>query len=146
MEPSKPDEGHLLAIDRTAASTDETLPGFLATPPEAPVYHGFQVLEDVVVDGFTLGLITAFEEEGATDGDAFVIAPDSSRAGLVWELSEDQRIEEIRPIERQRWGVWRVSFPCRMANREDARRNLQAILPALKPKWEEWRRTFGQEP
>ena len=145
MEPSDHDRGRPLALDRNAKSADETIPAFVARPSSAPVYHGFDVLEDVVIDGFTLGLITAIEEEGATEGDAFIIARDNSRAGLVWEFSADQLVEEICPIQPERWGVWGVSFPFRMANRADARRNLKAILPTLKPKWEEWRRLFGRQ-
>ena len=33
-----------------------------------------------------------------------------------------------------RWGVWEVHFPFAMNSRENARMNLQAILPRLKPK------------
>jgi hypothetical protein len=47
----------------------------------APVYHGFPVIEGVEADGFRLGTISAL---GPDDyGDAFVIAPDGSRAGLA---------------------------------------------------------------
>lgn len=111
MAEEKNDSGRPMAIDSTAESANVELPAFLARPPGAPVYHGFQTLEDVVVDGFTLGLITAFEEGGVTEGDAFVIAPDDSRAGLVWEFSNKQEIGEICPIVKERWGVWAVSFP-----------------------------------
>ena len=75
--------GRPLAVDSTAGSASDSLPGFLAKPSDAPVYHGFRVLSDVVVDGFTLGAITDFEVEPTTEGDSFVVAPDNSRAGLV---------------------------------------------------------------
>jgi hypothetical protein len=52
------------------------------------VYHGFPVLPDVEVDGFRLGMISDWEAQPATEGDAFLIAPDGSRAGLVWEVAE----------------------------------------------------------
>jgi hypothetical protein len=32
-------------------------------------------------------------------GDAFVIAPDGSRAGLVWEASDKPYFQEIMPVE-----------------------------------------------
>jgi hypothetical protein len=143
MEEEKNNLGRPVAVDGTAKSANKDLPAFLARPSDAPVYHGFQLLDDVVVDGFTLGLITDFEQ-GGTAGDAFVVAPDNSRAGLVWEVSDDQVIEELCPIENDRWGVWAVSFPREMSGREDARVNLRAILPRLKPKWEEWRERFGK--
>jgi hypothetical protein len=149
MAEEKPIKGRPVAFDNAADTANEGLPGFLAKPAGAPAYHGFQILDDVVVDGFTLGLITDFESEGATEGDAFVIAPDNSRAGLVWATPggpEDKpRLDELCPIEKERWGVWEVFFPFPMANREDARRNLRAVLPLLRPKWEEWRQAFGQE-
>jgi hypothetical protein len=51
-------------------------------PGRCAVYYGFVVLDDVDVDGFTLGKITDWEAEPCETGDAFVIAPDGSRAGF----------------------------------------------------------------
>jgi len=48
-------KGRPLAIDATAKSASPTEPAFIAPPEGAPVYHGFVVLDDVAVDGFTLG-------------------------------------------------------------------------------------------
>ena len=48
-------KGRPLAIDATARSASPTEAAFLALPEGAPVYHGFDVLDDVVADGFTLG-------------------------------------------------------------------------------------------
>jgi hypothetical protein len=132
--------GRPLAVDSTANSASDSLPGFLAKPPDAPVYHGFGVLSDVVVDGFTFGAITDFEAELTTEGDAFVVAPDNSRAGLVWEVSAGGCFEQICEEADDRWGVWAVSFPLPMTSRENAKANLAAILPLLKPRWEAWRR------
>jgi hypothetical protein len=136
-----PSLGHPLA-DESASSTSENVPGFLAKPANAPVYHGFRVLRDVAVDGFIFGAITDFEAQASSEGDAFVIAPDDSRAGLVWEVSDKKTFIEVSPLTADRWGVWEVSFPLGMTSRENARLNLQAILPKLKPKWEQWRRTY----
>lgn len=86
-----PDEtrppGRPLAVDFTADSASTDIPGFLAKPSGAPVYHGFRLLNDVVVDGFVLRVVTDFEADQATEGDAFVVAPDNSRAGLVWAVT-----------------------------------------------------------
>ena len=81
-------KGRPLAIDATALSASANEPAFIARPDGAPVYYGFIVLDDVSVDGFTLGKITDFEADPCDEGDAFVIAPDGSRAGLVWEVSD----------------------------------------------------------
>jgi hypothetical protein len=137
------DSGRPLSIDSTAKSASKSLPAFLARPSHAPAYHGFRVLSDVAVDGFTFGAITDFETQESNEGDAFVVAPDNSRAGLVWEISNKQVFTEVCPMTVNRWGVWEVSFPFEMTSRENARMNLEDILPKLKPKWEQWRQTFA---
>jgi hypothetical protein len=132
--------GREIAFDPSAESASATEPGFIAPPKGAPVYHGFQILNDVVVLGFKLGKITEFENGPCTEGDAFVIAPDNSRCGLVWEVSDKSIFEEVCPLEPKRWGVWGVSFPYAMTNRENARKNLESVLPQLQQRWEDWRR------
>jgi hypothetical protein len=136
----EPPRGRPLALDPQAPSDDEALPAFLAKPAGAPVYHGFPLLDDVSVDGFVLGAITDFEAAPCDYGDAFVVAPDGSRAGLVWEVSSDvSYFEEAGAPEADRWGVWAVTFPHPMTSRDNARLNLAAILPALRAQWEAWR-------
>jgi hypothetical protein len=134
--------GRRIAFDPSAESASPTEPAFIARPKGAPVYHGFQILSDVVVQGFTLGKITDFESEMCGEGDSFVIAPDNSRCGLVWEVSDRSYFEEVCPPEPGRWGVWGVSFPHTMTTREDARKNLESVLPQLQQRWEEWRRKY----
>jgi hypothetical protein len=135
-------KGRPIAIDATAKSASPTKPAFIARPAGAPVYYGFVVLDDVNVDGFTLGKITDFEAEPCETGDAFVIAPDGSRAGLVWEVIDKPYFREVRSIETSRWGVWGVGFSLPMNSRENARRNLESILPELKLRWAEWKTRF----
>jgi hypothetical protein len=142
MSPDQRDEphkSHPLAIDAQAASASTSLPGFLARPRGAPVYHGFPILDDVEIDGFCLGMITDWEAEEATEGDAFIVAPDGSRAGLVWDVGKEVNLRPIRPPEPGRWGVWSVTFPGPMRTRDDARVNLAVLVPILRPHWEEWR-------
>lgn len=140
-------KGKPLAIDHRAVSASPTAPAFVARPVDAPVYHGFRVLEDVTADGFTFGAITDFEAEPCDAGDAFVIAPDGSRAGLVWEVTEGsgERIEQVLPFDKERWGVWAVSFAYPMRNRADAHKNLAAVLAGLKARWEEWKRWLQED-
>ena len=137
--------GHQIAFDPSAESASPTEPGFVTPPKGAPVYHGFQILSDVVIQGFTLGKITDFESEQCDEGDSFVIAPDNSRCGLVWEVSDGSYFEEVCPLEPGRWGVWGVSFPHAMATRENARKNLESVLPQLRQRWEEWRRSYPRK-
>ena len=139
MSKDEQSKGKPVAIDHTAVSSSPTEPAFVAPPKGAPVYHGFVVLKDVSIDGFTFGAITDFEAEPCDTGDAFVVAPDGSRAGLVWEVSTTKYVEEVRPFEPDRWGVWAVSFPHPMDNRASARKNLLAVLPDLKTRWQDWK-------
>lgn len=78
-------EGQRLRLDTVAASASTELPAFLARPADSPAYHGFPILDGSVLDGFVFGVIT--EPNGATPaswGDANVVAPNGSRAGIVW--------------------------------------------------------------
>jgi hypothetical protein len=139
--PGKP-RGRPIAFEPKATSASASESAFIARPAGEPVYYGFQVLDDVVVQGFTLGKITDFEAEPCQEGDAFVVAPDNSRAGLVWEVVDSVSVSQVSPLEADRWGVWAVSFPHPMNSHENARRNLEIILPTLKEKWNEWREKF----
>jgi hypothetical protein len=133
--------GRPVAVDPNAISASATEPAFIAPPPGAPVYYGFQILHDVNVDGFTLGKITDFEAEQCDYGDAFVIAPDDTRAGIVWEVYLKPYFNQILPPDAKRWGVWGVSFQNPMRNRENAKRNLESIVPRLREEWEKWKST-----
>jgi len=119
-------------------------PAFIARPEGALVYHGFVILEDVAVGGFALGKITDCEAEPCATGDAFVIAPDGGRAGLVWEVCDPPYFREVLKIEEDRWGVWGVGFLLPMASRENARKNLESILPQLKSRWAECNSQFSR--
>jgi len=135
-------KGGPIAVDRKASRASTTEPAFIAKPADAPVYHGFQVLEDVIVEGFMFGKITDFEAEPSQEGDAFIVAPDNTRAGLVWEVTDRVSVSQVISPEANRWGVWAVSFPFPMNCRQNAQRNLELILPILKEKWSEWRAMF----
>jgi hypothetical protein len=106
-------KGRPMAVDSDVVGTSSDALAFITPPDGVPVYYGFPVLEDVVVDGFIFGKITDFDAEPCTEGDAFVIAPDNSRAGLVWEVGETVSISEVVPMDANRWGVWKVRFRVR---------------------------------
>ena len=140
-EKPRPPHGRPLALDLLAESGSQTEPAFLARPEGAPVYHGFKILDDVVVQGFALGKITDFDAEICDESDSFVVAPDGSRAGLVWKVSGEPYFAEILPLERERWGVWDVSFPYPMTNHDNARKNLEVVVQEFRRRWELWRRS-----
>jgi hypothetical protein len=138
-ERSRPVTGRPLAVDEEAESADPSLPAFLARPPGAPVYHGFPVIEGAEAEGFRLGMITDFLSQHATEGDAYVIAPDGSRAGLVWQSESAPYFEEVMAPAPDRWGVWAVGLALPMTTSDEARDYLAALLPHLRPRWEAWR-------
>ncbi len=82
---------------------------FLRPPSGAPPYYGFPTLEDSQIHGFTYGKISDFEAEAialghaVSDGDGFVVAPDGSRAGLIWEVTETPYLIESLPPDARRW-------------------------------------------
>src|ERR1700730_13163479 len=84
-----PNRGRPLRTDPTAVSAEPGSPPFISPPPGSPAYYGFPLLEDVVVEGFKFGMITDFEAEPDDSGDTFVVAPDDTRAGLVWGISDE---------------------------------------------------------
>jgi len=133
--------GRPLRLDAGAETANDAEPAFLARPDGAPIYHGFPILEDVAVDGFRLGMITDWEAESCDEGDAFIVAPDDSRCGLVWEIGGDPFVAAaaLVPASETRWGVWSVGLPHPMNSRENARRNLVYVLDELRPRWERWR-------
>jgi hypothetical protein len=137
--------GRSLAIDQDAVSATPGMPAFASKPSGAPVYHGFPILEGVEVEGFKFGMITNFLVEPDSVGDAFVVAPDGSRAGLVWEVTKEEYFNEVVPIEVHRWGVWAVSFPYPMDCLDNTKKNLAAALPKLHEKWAEWNRLYGSD-
>jgi len=129
-------EGLPLALDADAESADPSLPAFLARPEGAPVYHGFPVLADVVVDGFTLGLISDSFASRSGWGDAFVIAPDGRRAGLVWESGGERYFQILSGAEPGRWGVFGVGTEHAPTSTTDALLFLRELAPRLREEWE----------
>jgi hypothetical protein len=100
-------------------------------------YETWPVIEEATTDGWRFG--TAMSFVGKQWGDAFVEAPDGSRAGLVWVVGESP-LATLLPAEPDRWGVYRVSFPRAMASVQDLVANFASVLPQLKSAYEAVRR------
>jgi hypothetical protein len=128
-----------LAADAAAASMNARLPAYLARPDGLPIYHGFPILESVQVDGFTLGLISDSVTTAATWGDAFVVAPDRRRAGLVWEVGVQPYFETLLAADANRWGVFGVGTARAPTSLDDAKLFLNELLPSLRSEWERTR-------
>lgn len=132
--------GRKIRHDEGAESGDPNLPAFIARPADAPVYHGFTLVPETETDGWVLGVISDYEcEEPQTEGDAFVIAPDGSRAGIAW-ATDTPDFYEILPPDKRRWGVYGIRFPEPVGCLDDLIANFRAILPHLKKRWEEIKR------
>ena len=109
-------------------------------------YKSWPVEEGTCIDGWCFGAITGYDDpeywetpEGCTYGDGFVQAPDGTRAGLVWDYEEgisSDRIEEVMPPEKSRWGVYGVWFPKPVKTVQDLKDCFEAVLPAIRAKYE----------
>jgi hypothetical protein len=138
----QPRELRPIFLDPDASSASPDLPAFLARPASAPVYHGFPLVDGAEVDGFQLGMISGMGSH--TIGDAYVVAPDGSRAGLVWESETvEPYFQQVMAPEPHRWGVWGVGLPRPLRTAADARAYLADLLPELRPQWQAWRQRHG---
>ena len=133
MEEKKPSlEGQVAREDPSAVSAIPGLPAFIAPPADAPAYYGFPLLPDSEKDGFIFGVITSSRTDAAASwGDAYVVAPDGTRAGIVWVM-KGPVTEVVFPPEPSRWGVYQFVFEHPVTSDADLIRNLHAILPRLK--------------
>src|SRR5664280_2213515 len=122
-------KGRPIVTDPKARSGTTGLPAFMAKPNGAPAYHGFVVIEESETEGWRYGAITGFEGVDKEEaGDGFVIAPDGSRAGVVWGTDAPE-FEIVLPPDDSRWGVYSVRFPKPVSSKEDLIQNFRAVLP-----------------
>ena len=133
-----------LRLDPEAETADPSLPGFLARPDGAPVYHGFPLLErSKTPDGWCFGTISDPAcPEGLDWGDAFVVAPDGSRAGIVWGVGE-ATLEVLMPPEAERWGVYGLGLARPVHDDGELGDQLRAWLPEFRRLHAEWRASQG---
>jgi hypothetical protein len=121
-----------MRLDEEAVSADPNFPPFIARPTNSPVYYGFPLLKSSERDGFIFGTITEPNgREPAQWGDAFVVAPNGSRAGIVWHVGKDEPSVVCEPSEG-RWGVYGFCFEGPIASEAELVKQLHSILPILK--------------
>ena len=129
-------KGQPVRLDDAAISADADLPAFIAKPRDAPVYHGFPILKNSECEGFSFGTITEPNgTEPAEWGDAFVVAPNGSRAGIVWQIGHGEPTILCEPSEG-RWGVYGFYFDSPIKTEEELVRHLRSLVPALKAYYE----------
>jgi hypothetical protein len=120
-----------LLLDPEAESAHGRLPAFVARPLHAPVYHGFPMVDESATDGWHLGAITDYADpNGCEFGDAYVVAPDGSRAGLVWQVGEGVT-EQILPPDSKRWGVYSIWFAQAIHTTRELVEAFRRVLPEL---------------
>ncbi len=138
-EPRLYPQGKPLRLDPEAVSVDADLPAFLARPADAPVYHGFPLLEESRTDdGWCFGMISDPDcPEGRNWGDAFVVAPDNSRAGLIWLVGPPDLEVTSEPGVRC-WGVYTVGIAGEIHSRAELVEQLRAWLPELRRRHAAW--------
>jgi hypothetical protein len=131
--------GKPLRLDPEAESADPALPAFLARPAGAPVYHGFPLLDESrTEDGWCFGTISDPDcPEGSDWGDAFVVAPDNSRAGLIWHVGPPELKVSLEP-EPDRWGVFAIGIASEVHSQAELIEYLQAWLPELRRRHSAW--------
>ena len=124
-------QGTQLKLDDAAAIASPDLPDFLAKPDGAHAYHRFPLVPETMTDGWCLGAITEYEDpDGCDSGDAYVVAPDGSRAGLVWDVGTG-KIGEICPPDKSRWGIYQVWFKRPVRTTDDLVAAFRTVLPEL---------------
>lgn len=124
-------DGKALRLDPSAQSASADLPAFLSRPVGAPLYHGFTIIEESRVDGWVFCAITTYEDPaGCVCGDAFVIAPDGTRAGIVWQV-DDFEPQVVCPPNKDRWGVYGFGYPTAIRTTADFVQMCHSLLPEL---------------
>ncbi|WP_409292891.1 3-deoxy-8-phosphooctulonate synthase [Peribacillus sp. SCS-37] len=100
------------------------------------VYDKSPLIMETEIDGFIYGEISDHfdfdEEEGCTFGDGFVQAPNGSRAGLIWAVSEKPYLSTCIEPEDGRWGVYNVGFVKPIKTIDDVIFNFKTVLPLIK--------------
>jgi hypothetical protein len=131
-KPKQMQDSQVAREDPSAVSARPGMPAFMAPPAGAPAYYGFPLLPNSEKDGFVFGAITRSRTGTAASwGDAYVVAPDGLRAGIVW-VTDGPVKEVVLPPEPNRWGVYQFRFEQPVESDADLIRNLHAILPRLK--------------
>lgn len=138
MDEPRP-QGKPLRLDPDAASADPALPAFLARPADAPVYHGFPLIDrSRTADGWCFGMISDPDcPEGRDWGDAFVVAPYNSRAGLIWHVGPAELEVSLEP-DAGRWAVYAVGIPRPVRSQAELVEQLAAWLPELRGRHAAW--------
>ena len=117
-------------------TVDPTSPPFVTNPAGSKPYHGHPLLEETRVGGWCFGVVTdPFEpdsDSGCSIGDAFVEAPDGSRAGLVWVVADEAHFGVVAEPDSDRWGVYFFTVSHPIADMEQLVEAFTPMVAALR--------------
>ena len=89
-----------------------------------------------IVDGFEMGMFVSYDD----CGDAWVLAPDGSPCGLIWQTGDPSYFRLSIPAQPGgRWGTFAVQLPLPLTTDLEAADFLRALLPDLIPHWQAWK-------
>ena len=122
----------ILRLDNDTDFATQANSKYHAKPEGVTVYHEFPLVIETMTEVWCLGVITEYiDPDGCSYGDAFVVAPDGSRAGLVWDVGREDVLEISAPDET-RWGVYQVWFSRPIRTTDDLVVCFREALPQLK--------------
>ena len=97
------------------------------------IYHRFPLIERSRIDGWVFGTITEYAEpSGCYEGDAYVQAPDGSRAGMDWIVGTPRKPRVICEPEGRQWGVYEFVYPEPIVDTDGFVEMCHTFLPQLK--------------
>ena len=73
--------------------------------------------------------------KGSSQGNGYVVAPDGSRAAIMWRVGEGANLE-YQPQDSDLWAIYKISFPKPVFNAPDLAANFGRILPDLRARYE----------
>jgi hypothetical protein len=106
-------------------------------------YDKWPVIEEATSCGWRFGALMKFA--GEKWGDAFVEAPNGTRAGIIWVMREGPVKMLVAP-DSERWGVYDVPFSREMQSIGDVVLNFHAVLPALQELYRSTMANISLEP
>lgn len=105
------------------------------------IYFEIPVLPGVELEGWRLGLYTNSIDVDATAGDAYLVAPDGRRCGLVWRIAQPSWFVSLIGPNEHRFGTFEVACAHGPTSTHEARRFIAELLPDVRREWERSGRT-----
>ena len=103
---------------------------------QTPKVEARVVEETRTEDGWVMESFGSFDQiKGSWQGTGYVVAPDGSRAGIMWSVGEGANLE-YQPQDSDLWAIYKISFPKPVFNAADLAANFGRVLPDLRARYE----------